>query len=173
MHMPEGQAALAVCKVSMHGAWISLQFRTCGPGAADTFTPHAAPGPLAASFCHVHIESLTALPDDWCALVDEVFSMHLVALQEFTYGIHCPAAGGEGKGPALPARLRARLRMEHWDWLHLGLASGLGLVSLLYMRSLLHERQLAASLHKKDRAMARYVMQVGVHLLTCLWPTEV
>ena len=77
--------------------------------------------------------------------------------------MHSPAPGGAGKGPALPARLRARLRMEHWDWLHLGLASGLGLVSLLYVRSLLQERQLAASLHKKDRAMARYVMQVGCH----------
>ena len=100
-------------------------------------------------------------------------STHLVALQEFTYSTHGPATGGEGKGPALPARLRARLRMEHWDWLHLGLASGLGLVSLLYVRSLLQERQLAASLHKKDRAMARYVMQVGHELLPGLQPTEV
>ena len=74
--------------------------------------------------------------------------------------------GAIGMGAKSPvwtytSRVNQAVKSYGYDWLHVGLASGLTVMGALLVYYKMRERSLLSTMRAKDRMVAKYIMQVG------------
>lgn len=87
---------------------------------------------------------------DWTAAV---YSSVAGPFASFSLGYKHPLHG-------YVARASRAVHGHGYDWLHVGLASGLTVMGALLVYYKFRERQLVNTMRTKDRMVAKYIMQV-------------